>query len=90
MTDRNCRFCAAELTRSFVDLGRSALANSFLGANEVLLTLGAVMRNLGPLPPALLRQRAAGTVAARQLQEVLVPQRKTPIIKEACGCRAAA
>jgi hypothetical protein len=84
MTDRNCRFCAAALTRSCVDLGPSPLANSFLGANEVLLTLGALMRNLGPLPPALLRQRGAGRVNARQLQEVLVLQRKTPIIKEAC------
>jgi SAM-dependent methyltransferase len=30
MTVRRCRFCASELTRSFVDLGRSPLANSFL------------------------------------------------------------
>jgi SAM-dependent methyltransferase len=30
-----CRFCAAELTRSFVDLGRSPLANSFLSADDL-------------------------------------------------------
>jgi SAM-dependent methyltransferase len=35
MTKGRCRFCAAELTRSFVDLGRSPLANSFLGADDL-------------------------------------------------------
>jgi SAM-dependent methyltransferase len=35
MTDARCRFCAAELTRSFVDLGRSPLANSFLSADDL-------------------------------------------------------
>lgn len=30
MADARCRFCAAPLSRSFVDLGRSPLANSFL------------------------------------------------------------
>ena len=35
MTNGRCRFCAAELTRSFVDLGRSPLANSFLGADDL-------------------------------------------------------
>ena len=35
MTDGHCRFCGAELTRSFVDLGRSPLANSFLGADDL-------------------------------------------------------
>ena len=32
MIAHKCRFCAAELTRSFVDLGRSPLANWFLDA----------------------------------------------------------
>jgi SAM-dependent methyltransferase len=35
MTVGRCRFCAAELTRSFVDLGRSPLANSFLSADDL-------------------------------------------------------
>jgi len=35
MTNGSCRFCAAELTRSFVDLGRSPLANSFLGTDDL-------------------------------------------------------
>ena len=30
-----CRFCAAELTRSFIDLGRSPLANSFLSTDDL-------------------------------------------------------
>ena len=30
-----CRFCAAELARSFVDLGRSPLANAFLSAENI-------------------------------------------------------
>jgi 2-polyprenyl-3-methyl-5-hydroxy-6-metoxy-1,4-benzoquinol methylase len=32
---RCCRFCSAPLTRSFVDLGRSPLANSFLSAEDI-------------------------------------------------------
>src|SRR5216684_1417513 len=35
MADAKCRFCAAPLTRSFVDLGRSPLANSFLAARDL-------------------------------------------------------
>jgi SAM-dependent methyltransferase len=35
MTSGRCRFCAAELTRSFVDLGRSPLANSFLSGEDL-------------------------------------------------------
>jgi SAM-dependent methyltransferase len=35
MTDASCRFCAAPLTRSFLDLGCSPLANSFLGADDL-------------------------------------------------------
>jgi SAM-dependent methyltransferase len=35
MTDARCRFCATRLTRSFLDLGRSPLANSFLGADDL-------------------------------------------------------
>src|SRR5947209_8825926 len=35
MTARRCRFCAAELHRSFVDLGRSPLANSFLSTADL-------------------------------------------------------
>jgi SAM-dependent methyltransferase len=35
MTVGRCRFCAAELTRSFVDLGRSPLANSFLSVDDL-------------------------------------------------------
>src|ERR1700731_306343 len=30
-----CRFCGAELTRTFVDLGRSPLANSFLRPDDL-------------------------------------------------------
>jgi SAM-dependent methyltransferase len=33
MTTSQCRFCGASLTRCFVDLGRSPLANSFLDAD---------------------------------------------------------
>ncbi len=32
---RRCRFCDADLKRSFVDLGRSPLANSLLGAEAI-------------------------------------------------------
>jgi SAM-dependent methyltransferase len=35
MTTNCCRFCGAELNRTFVDLGRSPLANSFLSAEDV-------------------------------------------------------
>lgn len=35
MTGRTCRLCGAELKRTFVDLGRSPLANSFLDATGV-------------------------------------------------------
>lgn len=35
MTTKHCRFCNAELKRTFVDLGRSPLANSLLGADEL-------------------------------------------------------
>jgi SAM-dependent methyltransferase len=35
MTVGCCRFCGAALTRSFVDLGRSPLANSFLSAEDL-------------------------------------------------------
>lgn len=35
MTSKHCRFCGAELRRTFVDLGRSPLANSFLSAADV-------------------------------------------------------
>jgi SAM-dependent methyltransferase len=35
MSESRCRFCAAELHRSFVDLGRSPLANSFLAAADL-------------------------------------------------------
>jgi len=36
----DCRLCGANLRRTFVDLGRSPLANSFLSAHE--LTLGEI------------------------------------------------
>jgi SAM-dependent methyltransferase len=39
-TDGGCRLCGANLHRTFVDLGRSPLANSFLSAHE--LTLGEI------------------------------------------------
>ena len=32
---KRCRFCDAELTRTFVDLGRSPLANSLLSADQI-------------------------------------------------------
>jgi SAM-dependent methyltransferase len=35
MTTARCRFCAAELHRSLVDLGRSPLSNSFLAPDEL-------------------------------------------------------
>jgi SAM-dependent methyltransferase len=35
MTTGHCRFCAAPLHRSFVDLGRSPLANSFLSRDDI-------------------------------------------------------
>ena len=35
MHARHCRLCAAELTRSFVDLGSTPLANSYLTADQV-------------------------------------------------------
>jgi hypothetical protein len=35
MTAARCRFCAAELHRSLVDLGRSPLSNSFLAADDL-------------------------------------------------------
>jgi SAM-dependent methyltransferase len=35
VTAPRCRFCAAELLQSFVDLGRSPLANSFLASDEL-------------------------------------------------------
>jgi SAM-dependent methyltransferase len=35
MTAGNCRFCGAVLSRSFVDLGRSPLANSFLAREDL-------------------------------------------------------
>ena len=37
MTTTCCRFCGAELTRTFVDLGRSPLSNSFLSAEQLHL-----------------------------------------------------
>ena len=35
MRSNCCRFCGAELTRTFADLGRSPLANSFLSVEDV-------------------------------------------------------
>jgi 2-polyprenyl-3-methyl-5-hydroxy-6-metoxy-1,4-benzoquinol methylase len=35
MSNKNCRFCNAGLKRSFVDLGRSPLANSLLSAEDI-------------------------------------------------------
>ncbi len=35
MTDRRCRFCAAPLTATFVDLGSSPLANSYLAEGDL-------------------------------------------------------
>src|ERR1700688_2132033 len=35
MTGGACRFCGADLTRSFVDLGRSPLSNAFLTADQL-------------------------------------------------------
>lgn len=35
MTATGCRFCRAELTRTFVNLGRSPLANSFLTVDQI-------------------------------------------------------
>lgn len=35
MSSKQCRFCNAELRRTFVDLGRSPLANSLLSAEDV-------------------------------------------------------
>lgn len=35
MTAPHCRFCAADLSRTFVDLGRSPLANSFLSVADL-------------------------------------------------------
>src|SRR4051794_13618296 len=35
MTASPCRFCAAALTRSFVDLGRAPLSNGFLTAEQL-------------------------------------------------------
>jgi SAM-dependent methyltransferase len=35
MSLRRCRFCNADLTRTFVDLGRSPLANSLLAADAI-------------------------------------------------------
>jgi 2-polyprenyl-3-methyl-5-hydroxy-6-metoxy-1,4-benzoquinol methylase len=35
MTNRHCRFCNADLKRTFVDLGRSPLANSLLSADDI-------------------------------------------------------
>lgn len=35
MTSKNCRFCKAGLKRTFVDLGRSPLANSLLSSNDL-------------------------------------------------------
>jgi 2-polyprenyl-3-methyl-5-hydroxy-6-metoxy-1,4-benzoquinol methylase len=35
MSNKNCRFCNASLKRTFVDLGRSPLANSLLSAEDV-------------------------------------------------------
>jgi SAM-dependent methyltransferase len=35
MTNKHCRFCNAGLKRTFVDLGRSPLANSLLSAEDV-------------------------------------------------------
>jgi SAM-dependent methyltransferase len=35
MTNKNCRFCNAGLKRTFVDLGRSPLANSLLSAEGI-------------------------------------------------------
>ncbi len=37
MTSGNCRFCGTALRRSFVDLGRSPLSNSFLAADQIAL-----------------------------------------------------
>ena len=37
MTATCCRFCGAELTHTFVDLGRSPLSNSFLSAEQLRL-----------------------------------------------------
>jgi len=35
MTNKHCRFCNADLKRTFVDLGRSPLANSLLSAEDI-------------------------------------------------------
>jgi len=35
MSPKRCRFCDTELTRTFVDLGRSPLANSLLSADDI-------------------------------------------------------
>jgi hypothetical protein len=35
MSNKNCRFCNAGLKRTFVDLGRSPLANSLLSAEDI-------------------------------------------------------
>ena len=35
MTSKHCRFCNADLKRTFVDLGRSPLANSLLSAEHI-------------------------------------------------------
>jgi 2-polyprenyl-3-methyl-5-hydroxy-6-metoxy-1,4-benzoquinol methylase len=35
MSNKNCRFCNADLKRTFVDLGRSPLANSLLSAEDI-------------------------------------------------------
>ena len=35
MSSKHCRFCRAELRQTFVDLGRSPLANSLLSAEDV-------------------------------------------------------
>ncbi len=35
MTAKHCRFCDADLKRTFVDLGRSPLANSLLSAEDI-------------------------------------------------------
>jgi SAM-dependent methyltransferase len=37
MTTRSCRFCGAELTRTFADLGRAPLSNSFLATDQIRL-----------------------------------------------------
>jgi hypothetical protein len=71
-----CRFCGAELRQSFVDLGRSPLANAFLAPDELrrmepfYLLHGAV--RLAPQPMTR-RSRAASVLFGRRNSNDLVP-----------------